>query len=123
MPPVSGTQLTIDFTPGLTERHDTLLACVRECAYTHRNPLKTIAADMDMSASELSRKLAGNAGDPRHMTVEDLERFIEATGDTTPVQWLIEKYMQDGGQRQKQAIAALARLAPIIEALTKQAVA
>lgn len=123
MPLNDATQLTIDFTPGLTERHESLLACLRECAYTQRNPLKTIAADMDMSQSELSRKLASNPGDPRHMTVEDLESFIDATGDTTPIQWLIEKYMQDGTQRQKQAVAALARLAPLIESLTKQAVA
>ncbi len=43
----SATQLTIDFTPGLTERHGSLLECVRERAYAHRNPLKTIASDMD----------------------------------------------------------------------------
>lgn len=117
----SATQLTIDFTPGLTERHATLLACVRECAYSHRNPLKTIAADMDMSQSELSRKLAENPEDPRKLSVGDLESFILATGDTTPIYWLIEKYLQDDSVKQKQAMAALTKALPDILALFKSA--
>lgn len=117
----SATQLTIDFTPGLTERHDCLLDCVRQGAYSHRNPLKTIAADMDMSQSELSRKLANNPDDPRRLSVGDLERYIEATGDTTPIYWLIEKYLQDDSIKQKQAIAALTKALPDLLALLKSA--
>ena len=85
MPVVASNQLTLDFEPGLTERHTCLLSCIREAAHTHRNPLKTIAADMDMSQSELSRKLSDNPNDVRQFTVGDLEAFILATGDTTPV--------------------------------------
>lgn len=117
----SATQLTIDFSPGLTERHDSLLDCVRHCAYSHRNPLKTIAADMDMSQSELSRKLADNPGDPRRLSVDDLEHFIEATGDTTPIYWLIEKYLQDEDAKKRRAIAALAKAMPDFVALMKAA--
>ena len=51
---VSTSQLTLDFEPGLTERHDTLLACVRTCAHSHRNPLKTIAADLNRSIKTVS---------------------------------------------------------------------
>lgn len=117
----SATQLTIDFTPGLTERHDSLLHCIRHGAYSHRNPLKTIAADMDMSQSELSRKLGGNPEDPRKFSVGDLERYIEATGDTTPIYWLIEKYLQDEEVKQKQAIAAISKVLPDLMALLKTA--
>lgn len=117
----SATQLTIDFTPGLSERHPHLLDCVRECAYTHRNPLKTIAADMDMSQSELSRKLAHNPEDPRKLSVEDLESFIRATGDTTPIYWLIDKYLQSEDVKQKYAMAALTKALPDILALFKAA--
>lgn len=117
----SATQLTIDFTPGLTERHDSLLDCIRHGAYSHRNPLKTIAADMDMSQSELSRKLGGNPDDPRKFSVGDLERYIEATGDTTPIYWLIEKYLQDEEVKQKQAIAAISKVLPDLMALLKTA--
>lgn len=114
-------QMTLDFTPGLTERHDTLLACIRECAHTHRNPMKTIAADMDLSTSELSRKLAGNPDDTRRFSVDDLERFISATGDVTPIYYLIERYLEDESLRHRRAMAELVKLAPQLAALIKQA--
>lgn len=121
-PVVSNThQMTLDFEPGLAERHESALACVRECVYTQRNPLKTIAADMDMSQSELSRKLSGNTEDPRRFTLDDLERYMVATGDRTPIYYLIEKYLEDGAAKQQRAMAELLRLAPQLEALIKQA--
>lgn len=118
---VHSDQLTIDFTPGLSERHESIMDCIKECAYSHRNPLKTIAADMDMSQSELSRKLGNNPDDPRNLSVEDLVRFIRATGDVTPIYWLIETFMQDEQAKQQRAMAALAKQMPQILALFKQA--
>lgn len=118
---VAQQQLTLDFTPGLTERHESMIDCVRECALTHKNPLKTIAADMDLSPTELSRKLSCNPDDPRRFTLMDLEKFIAATGDTRPIYWLIEKYLQDDEAKQKQALAALASVLPEMLALIKQA--
>ena len=117
----SSHQMSIDFEPGLAERHQSALDCVRECAYTHKHPLKTLAADMDMSQSELSRKLAHNPDDPRRFTLDDLERFIEATGDVTPVYYLVEKYIEDADLRQRRALSELANLAPQLAALIKQA--
>src|SRR5690242_7997933 len=92
---VSNSQLHLDFTPGLAERHRSLKACVRQGAYSHPNPLKTIAADMDMSESELSRKLSENPEDKRNLSCDDLERYIQATGDTDPIFYLVEKYLED----------------------------
>jgi hypothetical protein len=117
----SSHQMSIDFEPGLAERHQSALDCVRECAYTHKHPLKTLAADMDMSQSELSRKLAHNPDDPRRFTLDDLERFIAATGDVTPIYYLIEKYIEDADLRQRRALSELANLAPQLAALIKQA--
>jgi len=117
----SSHQMSIDFEPGMAERHQSALDCVRECAYTHKHPLKTLAADMDMSQSELSRKLAHNPDDPRRFTLDDLERFIEATGDVTPVYYLVEKYIEDADLRQRRALSELANLAPQLAALIKQA--
>lgn len=120
MNPVHSTnQLTLDFEPGLAERHETLLACVRQCAYTNKNPLKTIAADMDQSQSELSRKLSGNKDDPRRFSVDDLEHFIKATGDTTPILYLVEKFMADNETKQRAAHEQLARMLPDVLALIK----
>lgn len=115
----ASSQLTLDFLPGLAERHDSLLACIRQCAYTHRNPLKTLAADMDISQSDLSRKLAGNPEDPRRFTVEDLEKFIVATGDITPVLYLVEKYLADEETKQRAANQQLAKMLPEVLALIK----
>jgi hypothetical protein len=116
-------QMTLDFEAGLVERFPTLLDCVRNGAYTNRNPLKTIAADMDISQSDLSRKLAGNPDDPRRFSVEDLEKYIEKTGDIQPIYYLVEKYLQDEEHRQRRAMADLVKQLPDILALVKAAAA
>ena len=117
---VSTSQLTLDFEPGLADRHSSLLECIRQCAYTHRNPLKTIAADMDISQSDLSRKLSGNPEDPRRFTVEDLEKFVSASGDVTPILYLVEKYLADEEAKQRAASQQLAKMLPDVLALIKQ---
>lgn len=116
----ASSQLTLDFAPGLAERHASLLACIREGAYSHRNPLKTIAADMDISQSELSRKLSGNPDDPRRMSVDDLEAYLRATGDMNPVFYLVEKYLEGEEVKQRRAAAELVKKLPDILALVKQ---
>ena len=115
------TQLSLDFTPGLTERYDTVLDCVRAGAYSHSKPLKTIAMDMDMSQSDLSRKLANNPDDPRRFTVGDLEAYVSATGDTTPILYLAQKFCVDSDFHKREALSALAGLAPQLQALLKAA--
>ena len=115
------TQMTLDFQPGLTERFAGVLDSMRQGAYTHRNPLKTIAADMDMSQSELSRKLSGNPDDPRRMSVDDLEKYLVATGDMTPIFYLAEKYLADHEATQRRAMGELAKQLPDILALIKAA--
>jgi hypothetical protein len=121
VPQISSTQFTLDFEAGLTEKYPHLLDCIRASAYGHRNPLKTIAADMDMSQSDLSRKLHGNPDDPRHFSVDDLERFVQATGDTMPIYWLVEKFLEDGEARKNRALGELAKQLPNIMAMLKAA--
>lgn len=130
MPLPANTQMTLDFQPGLPERFPCLLDCVRHGAYTHRNPLKTIAADMDMSQSQLSRKLAdksdsdgsGNS-DPRRLSVDDLEKYLVATGDMAPIHYLVEKYLVNQEAAQRRAVNALVQQMPEILALLKAAAA
>lgn len=114
-------QLTLDFEPGLADRFTSLLDCVRNGAYTNRNPLKTIAADMDMSQSELSRKLSGNPDDTRRFSVDDLEAYITKTGDQTPIYYLVDKYLQDVELRRNRAVNELLKQMPDILALIKSA--
>lgn len=117
----ASTQLTLDFTPGLTERYDSLLECIRSCLYSAEVPMKTIAADMDLSQSELSRKVSSNPDDKRKFSVDDLEKYIKATGDPTPIYFLIEKYLQDAEVKQKQAMVALSKILPELQAIINQA--
>lgn len=112
-------QLTLDFEPSLVERHKTVLECVKQCAYTHRNPLKTIAADMDLSESDLSRKLTQSPNDSRRFTLDDLETFIQATGDTTPIVYLAAKYLADSNQVKQAAMQRLMHQLPDLLALVQ----
>lgn len=113
-------QHTLNFDPGLAERWKSLKACVRERVYANAKPLKTVAGDMDLSESDLSRKLADNPGDPRNLSCDDLEAYIQATGDTTPVLYLVEKYAVNPEARRAYAAAAIAQAVPELLALARQ---
>jgi hypothetical protein len=112
-------QLSLNFEPGLAERWSTVKACVRERVYANQKPLKAIAADMNLSPSELSRKLSENPDDTRDLSVDDLERFITATQDHTPIYYLIEKFAISTQTKQAYAAAELAKALPQILALAK----
>lgn len=112
---VSTGQLSIDFTPGLLEQFPTFADCVRASVYGCGKPFKVVAADLDMSVSELSRKLANNPGDPAHFPLDRLPELLAATGDTRPVQWLVLRFLRDPEAHRKQALATIAQLAPVLE--------
>lgn len=114
-------QLILDFESGLADRFESALDVVRACAYRHGRPLKSIAADMDLSQSDLSRKLSENPDDPRRFTIGDLERFVRATGDCTVIYYLVEKFIEADEMKQRRALAELVSLAPRLAALIKQA--
>lgn len=115
----ASSQLHLDFEPGLAERFDSLLDCVRHVVYTNKKPLKAIAADTDQSQSDMSRKLSGHKEDPRRLSVDDLEAIIEATGDTTPVLYLVEKFLADAETKQRAAAQQMMKMLPHIHALIK----
>lgn len=112
-------QLVLDFEPSLVERHRAALDCVRTCAYSNKLPLKSIAADMDLSESDLSRKLSQNATDTRRFTLDDLELYVQATGDTVPIQYLAAKYLADQQQLKQAAMNQLMRELPDVLALVR----
>lgn len=115
----STNQLVLDFEGGLSERHNNCLSVVREGAYTFKRGLKSLAADMDLSQSELSRKLADNPNDPRNFTLDDLEKYIKSSGDHNPIYYLVEKFLTDDELKHKRALAELAQHLPKITALIK----
>jgi hypothetical protein len=93
---------------------------VRSQIYSSAKLEKQIAADMDLSQSELTRKIGDNPNDQRNFSVDDLERYIETQKDLTPIYYLIEKFGVPEDIRRAQAEAALQRLLPELQAIAAQ---
>lgn len=106
-------QLMIDFQQGLVEQFPEWHDMVRESVYGCGRPFKAIAADLDMSSSELSRRLSVSDDLPFHLF--DLPRLIRVTGDKRPVYWLIEACLEDPDSKRKRAIDELSRMLPAIQ--------
>lgn len=85
-------QLTLNFEAGVVESYSTCREYVGSLVHSQGRPQKAVAADMDYSPSDLTRKLAQNPDDSRRFTLDDLEKFMDVTGDTKPVLYLVEKY-------------------------------
>jgi hypothetical protein len=102
-------QITLRFDAGTAEAFPTCRDFVAYRAHHQRSSMKAIAADMDYSPSDLSRKLAQSPNDSRRLTMDDVEKFMEVTGDTSPVLYLVEKYLAETDElsRLKARIAEL----------------
>jgi len=91
-------QLTLNFEAGLIESYATCREYIAARVHQLGRPQKTIAADMDYSPSDLSRKLAQNPDDSRRFTLDDLEKYIAVTGDKKPLLYLVEKFLAEPDQ-------------------------
>jgi hypothetical protein len=114
-------QTSFDFTPGLTVQYPRLRDVVAAVVYGSRTGLKGVAADLDTSPSELSRMLNRDHDDPRKLDIEDFVGVIASTGDTRPVQWLIERFLHNPDQQRAMAAAQIAQLLPGLLELARQA--
>lgn len=110
-------QMNLTFEPGLSQRS----RCLREHMATrvYARGLVDVAGRMDLSPSKLTEKLAGtdSGGKPRGMTIDELETYIQRTGDISPVHYLADKYLRDPAVTQHEALAKLAALAEVIPSL------
>lgn len=86
-------QLTLNFEAGLSDCYSSCREYAQALIHQQGRPIKTIAADMDFSPSQLSRKLAQSPGDSARFTLDDLELFMQVTGDTSPIKYLVDKYL------------------------------
>ncbi|MCH8506844.1 MAG: hypothetical protein LAT50_21395 [Ectothiorhodospiraceae bacterium] len=86
-------QLALNFEPGRAESYATCREYVAARVHQQGRPQKAIAAEMDYSPSDLSRKLAQNPDDSRRFTLDDLELYMKKTNDTDPILYLVEKYL------------------------------
>lgn len=111
-------QLTIKLEQSLTQQYPNWMDVVRASVYGCGRPLKAIAADLDMSVSELSRRLSPS--DQLPLAAEDLPRIITATNDLRPVYWLVEKFLENDDTRRARAVDEMTRLLPQIRSLLEQ---
>jgi hypothetical protein len=115
--PVSENQLTLNFDPDMHEKYRCLRECVAQGIY--QRGLGNVAIDLDLQPSNLSVQLSEDPS--RRFSVDHLEAYIEKTGDTTPIYYLISKFLQPEHQADKAALAQAAAMLPQLQALLKQA--
>ena len=110
-------QLILDFEPGLTDRFSSARECVAQGVY--QRGLKRVAGDLDEAPGNLSVKLSD---DPvRHFSLDMFERYVEKTGDLTPIYYLVEKFLGDKRNGSQAALQQLQAIAPEVIQLLKQA--
>lgn len=103
-------QLTLQLEAGISEIYPTCREYIATRVHQLGKYQKQIAADMDLSPSHLSRKLAQAPNDTMAFTLDNLEQYIQTQHDTKPILYLVEKYMTSSKseiQRLKARIAEL----------------
>lgn len=97
-------QLTLSFSAGLTQRFRNVREAVAQGVYSRG--LKKIAGDMDIAPGNLSVALADET--QRKFCVDELERYVQVTGDLTPIYYLVERYLGDQSAAREQAMQQVA---------------
>jgi hypothetical protein len=93
-------QMTLDLDTHLTERFRSAKEAM--AAGVYRRGLKRCAADLDVAPGNLSVMLSGDG--QRHLDVDLLERYVEMTGDRTPIYYLVAKHCGDSSASRDEAI-------------------
>lgn len=112
-------QVGLDLDPGILDEYPDFRDAVRASVYSCGRAFKAIAADLDMSVNELSRKLSDNPNDPIHFPYHRLPDLIRATGDMRPVYWLIATFIESPETKRHRAIDQLTQLLPQIHSALK----
>jgi hypothetical protein len=113
-------QLTLNFEPGLADRYGSLRECIATGVY--QRGLKRVAIDLDQAPSNLSVQLSEDSS--RNFSVDSLEKYIEKTGDTAPVMYLIERFLaadarNDNGKKLQAMRAKMAEMMREMEGLSQ----
>lgn len=112
-------QMTLDLDTHLTERFRSAKEAM--AAGVYRRGLKRCAADLDVAPGNLSVMLSGDG--QRHLDVDLLERYVETTGDRTPIYYLVAKHCGDSSAARDEAVervqAMLAELPQLLASVGK----
>lgn len=113
MTSVSAPQLALSFEPTLVDRFPTLRQYVAHRVHVQQRPAKSIAGDMDMAPSLLSRKLTPGETDTQRFNVDDLEAYLKASGDAPAViEYLAAKYIDTPEARKARVLAKVESMLP-----------
>lgn len=93
MPEVVKQQLLLDFEAGLSRVFNSGREVIHAGIHRSGKALKVVAADMDLSPSQLCRKLAQNPDDSARLTLDDAENYMDKTGDLTLIEYLVDRYL------------------------------
>jgi hypothetical protein len=116
-PVVSTGQLTLNLEPDMHEKYRCLRECIAQGIY--QRGLGNVAIDLDLQPSNLSVQLSEEP--TRRFSVDHLESYIEKTGDTTPIYYLISKFLAPHEHKNEDAATAqLKAMAPQLLAVFKQ---
>lgn len=111
-------QMTLDLDTHLTERFRSAKEAM--AAGVYRRGLKRCAADLDVAPGNLSVMLSGDG--QRHLDVDLLERYVEQTGDRTPIYYLVAKHCGDSSAARDEAVervqAMLAELPQLLASVS-----
>ena len=110
-------QLVLDFEAGLAERYSSARDCVATGVY--QRGLKRIAIELDMAPSNLSVQLSDDPS--RHFSLDSAERYMEKTGDFTPIYYFVEKFLGDKRNSKQAAVEQIQELGPQLIELLKKA--
>lgn len=93
MIPQTPAQLSLSLDPALSDRHASLKSCFAACVYGIG--IERVASKLDLSPSHLSEALGGGGDRGRKVDLDWLERYVATYGDTTPVLYLVAKFLRD----------------------------
>ena len=109
-------QLEFDF----DRKFESLEEATIDAFYKANKPQKYLAAELGYSPAGLSKRLNQNPAenDPR-LNLKDLEKFIEVTGDYSPIYYLVNKFLNVQRESELEAFRELKKRLPEIERLLR----
>lgn len=90
-------QLTINFDASLVDSFGSCRELLQARVHQIGRQQKAVAADMDLSPSQLTRKLAQAPGDSARLTLDDFENYLATNSDRQPLHYLNAKYGRGAG--------------------------
>lgn len=103
-------QMTLDLEGDLTDRYRSAKEAM--AAGVYRRGLKRVAGDLDVAPGNLSVMLSTDG--QRNLDIDLLERYVESTGDITPILYLVAKHC---GDRQASRDEAMERVQALLTEL------